>query len=244
MQMLLSRFAFDFTPVSTITLRSADDGSVAGLAAGNSAQYLYSGFDNAAGQDLPAFAVTSTPDYNYVTGLSLPGSQAMGNPAPIQKVDVSNLPIWLQTADAARNLVIGMRTVAVSNNRYFTTATPPTDFGSPSRPALTFIDGDGALGPVSGAGLLVVTGALTIDGNAAFNGLILVLGSGQLIRSGGGNGNTLGSILVARFGNSGDFLAPTFNSNGSGNSTIQYDSAWVRRALASPGPRVVAIGEF
>ncbi len=244
MQMLLSRFAFDFSPVSTITLRSADDGSLSSFAAGNSAQYLYSGFDNAAGQNLPAFAVTSTPDYNYVTGLSLPGSQTLGSPAAIQKVDVSSLPIWLQTADAARALVIGMRTVAMNNNRYFTTATPPTDFGTTAQPTLTFIDGDGALPPGSGAGLLVVTGALTVDGSAVFDGLILVLGSGQLIRSGGGNGNTLGSILVARFGNSGDFLAPTFNSNGSGTSSIQYDSAWVRRALASPGPRVVAIGEF
>ncbi|HKR58918.1 MAG TPA: hypothetical protein VJS64_04235 [Pyrinomonadaceae bacterium] len=244
LQMLLSRFAFDFTPVSTITLRSADDGSVATFAAGNSAQYFYSGFDNAAGQDLPAFAVTSTPDYQYVTGLNLPGSQTVGSPAGVQKVDVPDLPVWLQTANGARNLVIGLRTVANSNGRYFTPATPPTDFGSTSRPTLTFIDGDGALGPVSGAGLLVVTGALTIDGSAQFSGLILVLGSGQLIRSGGGNGNSLGSILVARFGNSGDFLAPTFDSNGSGTSTIQYDSAWVRRALASPGPRVIAVGEF
>jgi len=54
----------------------------------------------------------------------------------------------------------------------------------------------------------------------------------------------LGSILVARFGTSGDFLAPTFNSNGSGNSSIQYDSDWVRRAMAAPGPRVMAVGEF
>jgi hypothetical protein len=244
MQMLLSRFAFDYQPVSTITLRSADDGSLATFAAGNSAQYFYSGFDNAAGQDLPAFGVTSTPDYNNLMSMGVPGTQAMGSPAAIQQIDVNSLPIWLQTADSARSLVIGLRTVAMNNGRYFTTATPPTDFGTTSRPTLTFIDGDGALPPASGAGLLVCTGALTIDGSAIFDGLILVLGEGQVIRSGGGNGAALGSMLVARFGNSGDFLAPTFNSNGSGTSSIQYDSAWVRRALASPGPRVVAIGEF
>jgi hypothetical protein len=244
LQMLLSRFAFDFSPVSTITLRSADDGSLVSFAQGNSAQYFYSGFDNAAGQDLPAFGVTSTPDYNNLTGLGLPGAQVMGSPTSVQKVDIQNLPVWLQTADAARTLVIGMRTVAMNNNRYFTAATPPTDFGTPSLPTITFVDGDAALPPAGGAGLLVVTGALSLDGSSAFDGLILVLGEGQLIRSGGGNGNTLGSILVARFANTGDFLAPTFNSNGSGTSSIQYDSAWVRRALASPGPRVVAIGEF
>ena len=244
MQMLLSRFAFDYQPVSTITLRSADDGSVATFAAGNSSQYLYSGFDNAAGQDLPAFGVTSTPDYNYVTSLGVPANQAMGAPAGIQEIDIDTLPIWLQTADGARSMVIGMRNVAVNSGRYFTTATPPSDFGTAARPTITFIDGDGALPPASGAGLLVCTGTLTIDGSAVFDGLILVLGGGQVVRTGGGNGNTLGSILVARFGNTGDFLAPGFDSNGSGTSSIQYDSAWVRRALASPGPRVVAIGEF
>jgi hypothetical protein len=244
MQLLLSRFAFDYQPVSTITLRSADDGTLATFGAGNSAQYFYSGFDNAAGQDLPAFAVTSTQDYAHLIGLGVPGTQAMGSPAAIQQVDVTSLPIWLQNADTARALVIGMRTVAMNNNRYFTTATPPSDFGTTSRPVLTFIDGDGALPPASGAGLLIVTGTLTVDGSAIFDGLILVLGGGQVIRSGGGNGSALGSMLVARFGNNGDFLAPTFDSNGSGTSSIQYDSAWVRRALASPGPRVVAIGEF
>jgi len=244
MQMLLDRFAFDFSPVSTITLRSADDGTVASVNVGSSAVYLYSGFDNAAGQDLPALAVTSTPDYNYLTGQNLPGGQVKGSPIATQKVDIPDLPTWLQTADGARSLVIGLRTMAQNNNRYFTTASPPADFGSPSQPKVTFIDGDGVLPPASGAGLLVVTGALTINGSAMFDGLILVMGEGQLIRSGGGNGSTLGSILVARFENSGNFLAPTLQANGSGTSSIQYDSAWVRKALASPGPRVMAIGEF
>ncbi|PYS33679.1 MAG: hypothetical protein DMF75_08725, partial [Acidobacteria bacterium] len=67
MQILLSRFAFDFTPVTTITLRSADDGSISSFAAGNSSQYTYTGFDNAGGQNLPAFGVTSTTDYLSVT---------------------------------------------------------------------------------------------------------------------------------------------------------------------------------
>src|SRR5438067_2509397 len=67
MQMLLSRFAFDFSPVSAITLRSADDGTISTFAAGNSSQYTYTGFDNAGGQNLPAFGVTSTTDYLSVT---------------------------------------------------------------------------------------------------------------------------------------------------------------------------------
>jgi len=243
MQMLLSRFAFDFTPVTTITLRSADDGSISSFAAGNSSQYTYTGFDNAGGQNLPAFGVTSTTDYLSVTPQIVVG-QETGSPSALQQVSLSTLPSWLQTADGARTLVNQLRTVAQSTNSYYTTASPPSTFGTQSQPQFTFVDGDAALSPAGGAGLLVVTGTLNLDGSSAFDGLILVLGTGHIVRSGGGNGVTLGSMVVASFGNSGNFTAPTFQSNGSGTSDIKYDSDWVRRALASPGLRVMAIGEF
>ena len=243
MQMLLSRFAFDFTPVTTITLRSADDGSISSFAAGSSSQYTYTGFDNAGGQNLPAFGVTSTTDYLSVTPQIVVG-QETGSPSALQQVSLSTLPSWLQTADGARTLVNQLRTVAQSTNSYYTTASPPSTFGTQSQPHFTFVDGDAALSPAGGAGLLVVTGTLNLDGSSAFDGLILVLGTGHIVRSGGGNGVTLGSMVVASFGNSGNFTAPTFQSNGSGTSDIKYDSDWVRRALASPGLRVMAIGEF
>src|SRR5213082_2062903 len=104
MQMLLSRFAFDFTPVTTITLRSADDGSLGTFAAGSSSQYTYTGFDNAGGQNLPAFGVTSTTDYLSVTPQIVVG-QETGSPSALQQVSLSTLPSWLQTADGSRALV-------------------------------------------------------------------------------------------------------------------------------------------
>ena len=56
-------------------------------------------------------------------------------------------------------------------------------------------------------------------GNTDFKGAILVLGKGELIRNGGGNGDILGGITVAAFGRqSGNFTAPTFHTNGGGNS--------------------------
>jgi hypothetical protein len=244
MHMLVSRYAFDFTTSSTITLRSADDNTVLTFNAGNSAQYTYSGFDNAGGQNVSAFGVTSAPDYNYLSSLALPGGQVMGSPSPIRQIAISSLPTWLQTADAARVLIDTRRLDAQDQNRYFTTANPPSSFGTRLQPLYTFVDGDADLPPAGGAGLLIVTGTLTMNGSSDFAGLILVLGGGQLIRTGGGNGNSLGTAFVARFGASGNFLAPTFNSNGSGTSSIAYDSSWVQKALSSPGPRVLAISEY
>ena len=244
MHMLVNRFAFDYTTNSTITLRSADDNSVLTFNAGNSSQYGYSGFDNAGGAPTSAFGVTSSADYNYLTTLSLPSGQVAGSPSGVQQIAVSSLPTWLQTADAARTFVSGERTSAILQDRYFTTASPPASFGTTSQPLFTFVDGDADLPPAGGAGVLIVTGALTLDGSSQFDGLILVLGSGQLLRQGGGNGNSLGSVYVASFGPTGNFLAPTFNSNGSGNSAVNYDSDWGRRAAMVPGPQVLALSEF
>jgi len=246
MKMLLSRFAFDMVAPSAITIRSADDNTQLTFNAGNSARYIYNGNDNAGGVNVSAFAVTGSTDKAYLDSLSLPGGQVFGTPSGVQKVDISALPSWLQTADAARAFVSEKRKTAQNEGRYFTTASPPasSDFGTITTPVLTFVDGDVDVPPAGGAGLLIVTGTLTMNGSCDYKGVILVLGGGQLVRDGGGNGTTLGALLVGRFGSSGNFLPPTFNSNGTGTSTIEYDSEWVRRGLSTTGPRVMAIGEF
>jgi len=244
MRMLLSRFAFDITVPSAITIRSADDNSQLTFNAGNSARYIYNGNDHAGGSNLSAFAVTGSVDKTYLDGLTLPSGQVFGSPSGVTKIDVSNLPTWLQTAPAARAFVIEMRTRAQNEDRYFTSTSLPASFGTVAKPVFTFVDGDVDLPPAGGAGMLIVTGTFTMDGSSDYKGLILVLGGGQLNRNGGGNGDSWGAVMVGRFANTGDFLPPTFNSNGSGTSTIQYDSDWVRKALASSGPRVMATGEF
>jgi hypothetical protein len=81
-------------------------------------------------------------------------------------------------------------------------------------------------------------------GSSEFKGVVLVLGTGILLRDGGGNGNSLGSIVVASYGSTGNFLAPTFNSNGGGNSSVSFDSDWTRRALLGTGPRVLGVSEY
>jgi hypothetical protein len=106
----------------------------------------------------------------------------------------------------------------------------------------TFVDGDCTL--LSGSGFIVVTGTLTMRGNTDFKGAILVLGTGELIRDGGGNGQILGGITIAAFGrNAGNFTAPTFHTNGGGNSDVQYDSGSLNNALGS-GTNVSGIREF
>jgi hypothetical protein len=93
---------------------------------------------------------------------------------------------------------------------------------------------------------LIVTGNLEMNGNPSFEGLILVLGAGSVNRDGGGNGNVYGAMAVAKFpiNGTGGFEAASFQTNGSGTATMQYDSDAIRKALNMAGPRILAVGEF
>jgi hypothetical protein len=97
-----------------------------------------------------------------------------------------------------------------------------------------------------GAGILIVTGELTLSGNFSYDGMILVLGTGRVLRNGGGNGTIRGGILVGAYSdNSPTFDLPSsFETNGGGNSLIQYCSDTIKKALAEiPAFSVKALSE-
>ena len=245
LQLMISRANFEFEAPAGVTLRGADDCSPLNLDTGSSGAKFYSGKDHA-GVDpqRPTFAVSPCDQDDADKGIKkhdtvddpeigLLTDDASGASAVEQ-------PSFLDTADKARSYLNGLQAKAQSVNRYFNGSTTVND--SLDSPQFTFVDGDCTL--TSGSGFLVVTGTLTMRGNTNFNGAILVLGTGELIRNGGGDGNILGGLTIAKFGrSSGDFMAPTFNTNGGGNSNVQYDSAALTRGLGS-GMNVSGIREF
>ena len=275
LQMMVSRFGIDYDPVATFAIRGAgnDSTTASTISIGSSANYVYSGVDNAGGQPLPAFMVTTTPDYTNLSTVKNNNLNAVqGDPTgyiPNLKqatlpTDLSLLPKWLQTTSdpvfGARAFVDQLRKASQqqfsgcsggtssSCDRYFNTAAgdaAPTDFGAGTTDGLfTFVDGDVSLPSSGGKGLLVVTGTLSMNGSQTFEGLVLVLGGGVLDRSGGGNGTSLGAFVVAKFNSTGDFLAPTFTSSGSGTSTLQLDRNKVKTALRLGGVQVLSVSEF
>jgi hypothetical protein len=275
LQMMVSRFGIDYDPVATFVVRGAGSDSTAAstLSIGNSANYVYSGVDNANGQPLPAFLVTTTPDFTNLSTLKSNNPTALqGDPTGLipnlkqatLPADIGLLPKWLQTASdpvfGARAFVSQLRQAAQqqfygcnggsssSCDRYFNTAggdAAPADFGAGTAAGLfTFVDGDVSLPNSGGKGLLVVTGTLSMNGSQTFDGLVLVLGGGVLDRSGGGNGTSLGAFVIARFNSTGEFLAPSFTSSGSGTSWLQLDRNNVRTALRLGGVPVLSVSEF
>jgi hypothetical protein len=114
--------------------------------------------------------------------------------------------------------------------------------GDYDKGGFTFVDGNCELD--GGGGLLVVTGNLVIKGNDDFRGIIMVMGNGRVTRSGGGNGNVLGSWIVARFNlNGGGFLAPTFDADGGGTGRFQFDWDAIVMANQAVGLSITGITE-
>jgi hypothetical protein len=276
MQMMVSRFGITYDPPATFVVRGAgnDSTTASTLSIGSSANYVYSGKDNAGGDPLPAFLVTTTPDYTTLSTLKSNNPTGVQNEDPTgfipvlkqvtMPTEVGTLPKWLQTTSdpvsGARAFVSQLRQAAQQQfygcstgmsstcDRYFNTAAgdaAPSDFGASSPNGLfTFVDGDVSLPSAGGKGLLIVTGTLSMNGSQTFDGLVLVLGGGLLDRSGGGNGTSLGAFVVAKFNSTGDFLAPTFTSSGSGTAWLQLDREKVKMALRLGGVPVLSVSEF
>ena len=239
LELIIRRSSFEYNPPCVICLRSGDDGTPINFSTGDSAAKTYSGVDRAAHGDLPTFGATVASD----TALEIAAANKNTVTNPIATtISMSSLPPFLQSADEARAFLADQKANAILQGRYFTSFDGYS--GSDASPAFTFVDGDCKLD--GGAGLLIVTGKLDMKGNPNFSGLILVLGDGYVERDGGGQGNIYGAIAVAHFNKngSGGFLAPTFLTDGGGNSDVQNDSGARKKAENLTGPRVLGIHEY
>ena len=82
----------------------------------------------------------------------------------------------------------------------------------------------------TGAGILLVTGNLTMAGNSNYHGIIIVMG-GTITIGGGGGGTITGGIYVTNTTTCPAALGTSqFNPLG-GAITIQYDSTWANPVL-------------
>jgi hypothetical protein len=121
------------------------------------------------------------------------------------------------------------------NSSNVNTFTPSTTTDS----SITYVDGDLTLnGSDTGRGILVVTGTLTMSGNFSWYGIVFVVGDGHVEMNGGGNGGIHGSIWVAKTWDNDtnknllpEMGTPTFNWNGGGINSVQYDHCYVTNLM-------------
>jgi hypothetical protein len=246
---MLSKANFEFESPAGFTVKGSDDCSPLAFDSGSSGAKWYSGIDHAGVEpQRPAFAVSPCDKDDVDAGIVKhdtvvdPEIGVLGDDETT--AGTVDTPSFLDSADRARAYLNGLQSKAQSTGRYFKpgSGSSMTITDSINTGMFTFVDGDCTL--LSGSGVLVVTGTLTMKGNTEFRGIILILGEGRLIREGGGNGDIFGGITIAAFNrNAGGFTAPTFKTDGGGNSTIQYDSAALSMGSGS-GSNVSGIREF
>jgi len=70
--------------------------------------------------------------------------------------------------------------------------------GTVANKKIVVVNGNAIVNGISGAGVLIVTGQLTILNNAQYDGVIICIGQGSLLRSGGNSGDIRGAVLVAK----------------------------------------------
>jgi hypothetical protein len=264
--MLLQANGLNITVPAALVLRGHDNGStVVNVDLGTSGAKTYSGVDNAGliGTPKPSIAVSghdvTTVQAEYASkpnNIANPKVAALRDPnesapAGVPRVDT---PWFLKTADAARSFLVQAESLANS----CAAPAPPGQTcpkrgvilnslsgtaGTAAAPQFTIVRGDCNLD--QGAGLLIVEGTLYFNGPGPnFNGVILVLGQGKLSKTGGGNRDVYGSIMIARFGATGGFLDPTFEYlGGAGSSNLQFDSRAVLDAIVIPGVSVLGMAE-
>lgn len=265
MEVVVNRYTIDYSVNAVVTLPNGS-ADLINFNLGSSNVTSTSGIDvSGTGSTLAAYAV-SGGDYNATNNVidgCQPNGSNCGNGPNVTPGDPAvlgggNTPSFLDSVPKARQFLYGsegMMQTAINQGRYFTTGAAALSSAAgigASNPdgVLTFVDGDFVLGPgnPTGQGTLIVTGNLTLNGNFNFNGVIMVLGSGRVFRSGGGHGNIYGALFVARFSKTGAdtdvFQAPTFDTSGGGTSNIQYSSTAVDMAKAVGGHSIRGVREF
>lgn len=115
---------------------------------------------------------------------------------------------------------------------------PSTQYPNPNpgSPQLTFVDGTDTT-ITDGSGILVVTGDAVASGLFHWNGMILVIGTGNLTINGGGGGQINGGMLVAKLQTVNGVLqmglgTVDFTWNGGGTNFVQWDSCWGSNPLS------------
>ena len=157
-----------------MTLRGADDCSPLSFDTGSSGAKWYSGIDYSGVEpQRPAFAVTPCDQAEAEAGIKKPDTVVDPEIGLLGDDDTTpgtvETPSFLDNANKARAYLNGLQAKAQTLNRYFKpTSGAVTVNDSINSGQFTFVDGDCTL--TSGAGVLVVTGTLTMRGNTDFKG--------------------------------------------------------------------------
>jgi Tfp pilus assembly protein PilX len=204
-----------------------------------------SGYTGVPGLNVPVVGTIGTAsEATAEVGVRKPANYSSGTSTGLDTVtDVSSTidPAWTD-CQTLRELADEVRAAA---DYVCTAASPCSHWNTSTINTVTFVDGD--LDLSGGKGVLWVTGDLTVHGNTSWEGIILVVGKGGWVSSGGGNGKLIGTVMDADIagpdgvygtgddctGGTAGFNVATFFDDGNGNHDTIYCSDAISKAMFS-----------
>ena len=235
MEMLVKRTTIRYNPESLIYLQGSDAAGVPTFSISGTPEVK---FDSGANI---AFVVTSTADETAVSN-AIAGNDKVtivGKGDDFEVEDLAGRPDFLKSADETRVALTDLEEDAKVRGRWFNSYPAIGNAGTDSNPQLTFIRGNASL-TSNGAGILIVTGTLTLSSNTEYKGLILLIGDGKLVFSTGGDSKIEGSVVVAKFGATGGFLPPVLELSG-GKHELKSNRDKVETALETLNINVLGV---
>jgi hypothetical protein len=213
------------------------------------------GYTNSSDSSFNNIKTGATPASNYQGGPVAPGPPPTPATAPTTLTYVGNQlnPNWLTPSG------LNAAVQSISNNADSVVQGPATPSSFPSGMSVTHpmtIVVNGNLDLTSwhntGYGLLVVTGTLTYDPDATWEGVILVIGQGNFVSTKGGVGGIDGAVLIAKTLDSSGNVLPTlgassFSQTGSGSSLgrgINFNSCVTQAAQGPITYQVISFKEI
>ena len=180
------------------------DGPIGLFDVANSNLFRIDGNDQAgSGNTENAIGVISGADDTTVTNAIPNNRQAnyTGDGRGIPDVDdiSGELTGMLTTTSGLESLVSSVASSSTDSYRPgFGNVTAIGSIGGPNDYGVVTVHGDAEFGPGTGYGILLVRGVLTVRGDFTWNGLILVIGLGEIHWNDGGNGQVQGGIFIAK----------------------------------------------
>jgi len=198
----------------------------------------------------PATYHSKDSDGNDVTALTDPDAISTTISGSTLASIYSNYGTNLLDAHDLNDLVKDVKSLADTVAPGGTNATS-VYVGTPGDTRVVVVEGDFNLN-TNGAGILLVTGELTFQGNIDYDGLILVFGEGSMRRQGGGTNLIRGGVIVADtrgpdgiIGTADDALGPpNFNTAGGGAANFHFCSTVIDDMLGAVPPRPIAFKHF
>jgi hypothetical protein len=236
LELLVKRVIFDYEPEPLIYLQGSQVGGDIGFALSGTPEVKFD-----CGSKMNAFVLTNSSDMTVIENvINQPDKVTIDGKGDHYEVFASDQrPKFLASADEARATMSDLEADAKVRGRWFNSY-PTNNTGTDTVPEFTFVRGDAQL-TSNGAGILVVTGTLTLNSNFSYKGLILILEGGNLNIT-GGDSKIEGSIAIAKYNSMGNFLAPSINISG-GKIEFKANAEKVEEAFKTVNMRVLAVRE-